>query len=70
MLSFLKKTIKDTLAPNERFELKRVASFSAFVIGTIYAFVRLAPSIEVYYGFMAYSATAIGMNVWNKKVDK
>jgi hypothetical protein len=28
------------------------------------------PNPEFFYGFMAYSATAIGMNVWNKKIDK
>lgn len=68
MLFYLKKTIKDTLAPHSRVELKRIASLSSFWIGTVYAFIH--PNPEYFYGFMAYSATAIGLNVWNKKIEK
>ena len=62
------KIIRDTLAPKGTFEHKRLASFTAFWCGTVYAFMN--PNPEFFYGFMAYSATAIGMNVWNKKIDK
>jgi hypothetical protein len=64
----MKKLIYDTLAPKRTFELKRIASFTAFWVAVglaIYGF-----HYEIVLMFLGYSATAIGINVWNKKIDK
>ena len=64
----MKKIIYDTLAPKGTFEQKRVASFTAFWVAvglTTYGF-----KYDIILIFIGYSATAIGMNVWNKKIDK
>jgi hypothetical protein len=64
----MKKLILDTLAPKGKFEQKRVASFTAFWVA-----VALAVSgfhYDIVLIFIGYSATAIGLNVWNKKIDK
>lgn len=63
ILFYLKKLISDTLAPKGRFELKRVASFSAFVVAVVYGFMN-GYHLEVFVGFISFSATAIGINVW------
>jgi len=64
----MKKLIYDTLAPKGTFEQKRVASFTAFWVAC--GFVLYGVHSEVVFGFLGYSATAIGLNVWNKKIDK
>ena len=64
----MKKIIYDTLAPKGTFEHKRIASLSAFWVATIFGFIY--PNPEYFFGWLAYSATAIGLNVWNKKIDK
>jgi hypothetical protein len=64
----MRKIILDTLAPNGTFEQKRIASFTAFWVA-----VGLAVSgfhYDIVLIFIGYSATAIGLNVWNKKIDK
>jgi hypothetical protein len=64
----MKKIILDTLAPKGTFEHKRIASLSAFWVA-----VGLAVSgfhYDIVLIFIGYSATAIGLNVWNKKIDK
>jgi len=64
----MKKLIYDTLAPKGTFEQKRVASFTAFWVAC--GFTLYGVHSEVIFGFLGYSATAIGLNVWNKKIDK
>ena len=64
----MKKIILDTLAPSGTFEHKRLASLSAFWVAVTFAIYGI--NNEVVFGFLAYSATAIGLNVWNKKIDK
>jgi hypothetical protein len=64
----MKKIILDTLAPKGTFEQKRVASFTAFWVSVglaVYGF-----HYDIVLIFIGYSATAIGLNVWNKKIDK
>jgi len=64
----MKKIILDTLAPNGKFEQKRVASFTAFWVAVGLATYGFHYDIVLI--FIGYSATAIGLNVWNKKIDK
>ena len=64
----MKKIIYDTLSPNGKFEQKRLASFTSFWVAV--GFSAYGISVEVIFGFLGYSATAIGLNVWNKKIEK
>lgn len=64
----MKKLIYDTLAPKGTFELKRLASLSAFWVAVVFSMFGIHS--EIIFGFLAYSATAIGLNVWNKKIEK
>jgi hypothetical protein len=64
----MKKIIYDTLAPKGTFEQKRVASFTAFWVAVGLATYGFHYDIVLI--FIGYSATAIGLNVWNKKIDK
>ena len=64
----MKKIIIDTLAPNGKFEQKRLASFTAFWVAVGVALCGF--DYEIVLMFLGYSATAIGINVWNKKIDK
>jgi hypothetical protein len=64
----MKKLIYDTLAPKGTFEQKRVASFTAFWVAVGLATYGFHYDIVLI--FIGYSATAIGLNVWNKKIDK
>ena len=65
----------DTLAPKGKYELKRVAAFVSFHFAFIYSMIPIiVRGFEVqefvFIGLLGYSATAIGLNVWNKKIDK
>jgi hypothetical protein len=64
----MKKLIYDTLAPKGKFEQKRLASFTAFWVAVGVALCGF--HYEIVLMFLGYSATAIGINVWNKKIDK
>jgi hypothetical protein len=64
----MKKLILNTLAPKGTFEQKRVASFTAFWVAVVLAVCGFHYDIVLI--FIGYSATAIGLNVWNKKIDK
>jgi hypothetical protein len=71
----LRKVISDTLKPKGRYELKRMAAISAFFAALMYAFIPIfKPEFIVlefvFWGFVTYSASAIGLSVWNKKIDK
>lgn len=63
-----RKLILDTLAPKGNFELKRVASFTSFWVSVGLACYGFQYDIVLI--FIGYSATAIGLNVWNKKIEK
>ena len=64
----MRKIILDTLAPKGKYEQKRVASFTAFWVSVGLACYGFHYDIVLI--FIGYSATAIGLNVWNKKIDK
>lgn len=70
-----KKILDDTLRPNGKWSLKRVASFVSFHVSAIYAFLPVIFNTFkvqefVFWGFITYSASTIGITVWNKKIDK
>jgi len=67
--------VNDTLRPKGKYEMKRIAAFISFHFAVIYAFIPMfwiAFEVKefVFWGFLAYSGTAIGLNVYNKKIDK
>ena len=70
----LKKLIADTLQPNGKWSMKRLGAFTSFWLSVIYAFAPIFSVIEikefVFVGLLTYSATAIGLTVWNKSLRK
>lgn len=69
------KLINDTLKVNGKWSIKRLAGISGFYFSVVYAFVPIwFPSFVVhefvFWGFITFGASAIGMTVWNKKIDK
>jgi hypothetical protein len=70
----LKKLISDTLQPNGKWSMKRIGAFTSFWIAIVYAFTPIFSVIEikefVFVGLLTYSATSIGLTVWNKKIKQ
>jgi hypothetical protein len=69
----MKKIINDTLKPNGKWSIKRLGAFTSFWAAIIYAFLPLCgKQFEVhefvFVGLLTYSATAIGLTVWNKSI--
>jgi len=70
------KIIRDTLMERgDKWSIKRIAGVSGFYASIIYAFIPVFyPTFTVhefvFWGFITFSASAIGMTVWNKKIDK
>jgi hypothetical protein len=54
--------------------MKRIGAFTSFWIAIVYAFAPIFAVIEikefVFVGLLTYSATSIGLTVWNKKIEK
>jgi hypothetical protein len=65
--------IKDTLKPKGTWEHKRLASFTSFWVSVIYAFCPLFTTFVVqefvFWGFLTFSATSMGLTVLNKKIE-
>lgn len=70
----IKKLINETLRPSGKWSIKRLSAFTSFWIATFYAFAPLLTPFKVhefvFVGLLGYSATAIGLSVWNKAIDK
>lgn len=70
----MKKIIVDTLQPNGKWSMKRIGAFTSFWISIVYAFAPIFAVIEihefVFVGLLTYSATAIGLTLWNKKIKQ
>jgi hypothetical protein len=70
----IEKLINETLRPSGKWSIKRLSAFTSFWIAVFYAFAPLVASFEVhefvFVGLLGYSATAIGLSVWNKSIDK
>jgi hypothetical protein len=70
----LKNLINETLTPNGKWSIKRLGAFSSFWIAIVYAFTPVLAVVEihefVFVGLLTYSATAIGLTVWNKKINE
>jgi hypothetical protein len=73
-MKFVKKIISDTLKPGGKWSMKRIGSFTSFWIAIVYAFAPIFAVIEikefVFVGLLTYSATSIGLTVWNKKIKQ
>lgn len=68
----MRKLINDTLKPNGKWSIKRIGAFTSFWLSAIYAILPLSCPFEVhefvFIGLLTYSATAIGLTVWNKSL--
>lgn len=69
------KIIRDTLMTNGKWSIKRLGAFSAFYTASVYVFIPIwVPTFPVhefvFWGFMTFGSAALGMTVWNKKIDK
>jgi hypothetical protein len=69
------KLLNDTLKVNGKWSIKRLAGISGFYFAVVYAFIPIfLPMFVVhefvFWGFITFGASAIGMTVWNKKIDK
>lgn len=70
----IKKLIAETLRPNGKWSIKRLGAFTSFWAAIIYAVLPLFKPFEVhefvFVGLLTYSATAIGLTVWNKTIKQ
>tara|TARA_R110000772_G_scaffold211986_1_gene322526 strand:+ start:520 stop:738 length:219 start_codon:yes stop_codon:yes gene_type:complete len=71
----MRQLIKDTLKVNGKWSIKRLAGISGFYFAIMYAFAPIWYPLFivhefVFWGFITFAGTAIGMTVWNKKIDK
>jgi hypothetical protein len=68
----MRTLIKETLKPGGKWSMKRIGAFTSFWMAIIYAFIPVFAVIEVkefvFVGLLTYSATAMGLTVWNKKI--
>ena len=69
----MRKIINDTLKPNGKWSMKRIGAFTSFWAAILYALLPLwGKQFEVhefvFVGLLTYSATAIGLTVWNKSI--
>jgi len=68
----IKKLISDTLKPNGKWSMKRLSAFTSFWMAIVYALLPLLKPFKVhefvFVGLLTYSATAIGLTVWNKSI--
>ena len=72
MIQIMHDTLKER---SGKWSIKRIAGASGFYASIIYVFIPcFFPTFVihefVFLGFISFSATAIGMTVWNKKIDK
>lgn len=72
----MKAILHDTLKEKSgKWSIKRIAGISGFYASIIYAFIpvlfeKFVVQEFVFWGFITFAGTAIGMTVWNKKIDK
>ena len=68
----MKKLINETLRPNGKWSIKRLGAFTSFWAAVIYAMLPFFRTFKVhefvFVGLLTYSATAIGLTVWNKSI--
>jgi hypothetical protein len=75
-MKIIKRIITDTLQENNgKWSIKRLAGISAFYFAIVYLFIPyFAPEFIVhefaFWGLLTFSGGAIGLTVWNKKIDK
>lgn len=70
----IKKLINETLRPNGKWSIKRLGAFTSFWIAVVYACIPFFRTFEVkefvFIGLLSYSAAALGLSVWNKKIKE
>jgi len=70
----IRKLINETLRPSGKWSIKRIGAFTSFWVSIVYAFAPLFKDFKVhefvFVGLLTYSATALGLTVWNKKIKE
>jgi hypothetical protein len=70
----IKELINETLKPNGKWSIKRLSAFTSFWMAVIYALIPLFNPFKVhefvFVGLLTYSATSLGLSVWNKKIKE
>jgi hypothetical protein len=70
----IRKLINETLRPSGKWSIKRLSAFTSFWIAVLYAFAPLVTTFKVhefvFIGLLTYSATSLGLSVWNKKIKE
>lgn len=68
----MRKLINETLRPNGKWSIKRLGAFTSFWVAVVYAMLPFFRTFKVhefvFVGLLTYSATAIGLTVWNKSI--
>ena len=69
----IKRLINETLKREGKWSIKRLSAFTSFWLAVCYALIPLFAKFEVkefvFVGLLTYSATAIGLTVWNKSIE-
>ncbi len=69
----MKKLIADTLKPSGKWSIKRLGAFTSFWAAILYAILPIFKPFEVhefvFVGLLTYSATSLGLTVWNKTIN-
>ena len=70
----MRKLIADTLKPSGKWSIKRLVAFTSFWAAILYAILPIFRPFEVhefvFVGLLTYSATALGLTVWNKTIKQ
>jgi hypothetical protein len=66
----IKELIEETLKPNGKWSIKRLSAFTSVIYALIPLFKPFKVHEFVFVGLLTYSATSLGLTVWNKKIDK
>lgn len=70
----IRNLINETLKREGKWSIKRLSAFTSFWIAVLYAIMPLLKPFKVhefvFVGLLTYSATSLGLTVWNKKIKE
>jgi len=74
-MKLFQDTLMEEVNGKLKWSIKRLAGVTGFYVSVMYAFMPIWFPLFVvhefvFWGFITFAGTAIGMTVWNKKIDK
>lgn len=74
-MKLFQDTLMEEVNGKLKWSIKRLAGVTGFYVSVMYAFMPtwfplFVVHEFVFWGFITFAGTAIGMTVWNKKIDK